>query len=381
VQRVEKNLSKRIAMANSIKPTNRTVVPVLVSLTGYGPNKFVCSDPETNMVDASAAFKLVLGDEAGRKAFQTVLTKLSTRVDFMEGVVNLSQFHRVRWAGRSGRESIVAPMHIVLHALLMNNSSKTKHMRVALVTEHNDTLEQLATAHAEVDAANGRIVQLQTSLVALESNDSMEQLNRVRAQLAQLQHAELAAEDAMCFAQLEQLFRRVNVPIHTREQLAALYLGKYTEVRTHFAGKVSVTRAQMAAWLADHPIGKRFWLRLASLCGLPVAPFDGTLYEIEHIQNGAWGGADHFFNFMVLFGSVNNSVEFRTGPCHLKMITLGRKQFEYVQRFARWHAETKPTVARSAFSDVDDSLATASLLGGPQQTSMLAFCGQKRKVS
>ena len=366
-------------MASLIKPTKRTVEPTLVPLEGYDAAKMVRCDPDTGNVDLIMAFGLVLGDRTAKQAVHKFLAKLKTKGP-QEGAIDLSKFTRVRWQGNAGQESIVAPLHVVVQALMMVNSSKTKHARAALVTQRNDALEQLATARDEVDAANGRIAHLQAAKDALEANDVTEQLYRVREQLAQLQQAELAAEDAMCFAQLEQLFRRVKVPMRTREQLAALYLGQYAEVRAHFAGKPKVTRAQMAAWLTDDSVGQRFWLRLAARCGLPVVPFDGSLYQIEHVQNFAWGGADHYFNYMVLFGPVNNSVEFRMGPCHLKMIALGRKAFGYVQRFARWHTETKPSVARSAFADVDGSLAPVSLLGGLQQTSLVALCGQKRKA-
>lgn len=105
-------------------------------------------------------------------------------------------------------------------------------------------------------------------------------------------------------------------------------------------------------------------------CGLPPEPFNTTLYEIEHVQNAAWGGADHYLNFMILLAPINNSVEFRTGPCHLKMIMLGRANFALVQRFARWHAQTKAVVPRDAFLQTEMTNTTVSVLGGLQQSKL-----------
>ena len=93
----------------------------------------------------------------------------------------------------------------------------------------------------------------------------------------------LAAEDAMGLAELKVLFKRVKAPWLTREQLQALYLGQYTEVLEHFAGRATVTSAQMSDWLRYHDAGRQFWARLCQRSGLSVAPFDGSLYEIAHV--------------------------------------------------------------------------------------------------
>jgi len=219
---------------------------------------------------------------------------------------------------------------------------------------------------AEIEASQGRIAELEQLAASIGSAADVEaQLEAANTRLAQLHQAELAAEDAMCLAQLEQLFRRVKVPWRTRAQLAALYLGQYAEVREHFSDAVEVSRALIRKWLIEHPVGRAFWLRLAERCGLPVEPFNASKYQIEHILNAAWGGADHPLNFMILFVEVNNSVEFRTGPCHLKMIALGRRLYEFVQRFARWNVETKLDVARYVFVDQDATFGHAWLLDGP----------------
>ena len=292
-------------------------------------------------------------------------------------------FHKHGTQNRINKSMHHAANHAFVESFLIKHFPRS----VLVQRQVNETLRDvtdlrgmLQEREVEIAAANDRIGELERLTASIESTADVEaRLESANVRLAQLQQAELVAEDAMCFAQLEQLFRRVRVPMRTREQLAALYLGQYAEVRAHFAGKVRVTCAQMVVWLKEHPVGKLFWMRLALRCGLPVASFDSTLYQIEHIQNAAWAGADHFFNFMILFAPINNSVEFRTGPCHLKMIALGRRQFEYVQRFARWHMETKSIVARSAFAAVDDTLNSVSLLGGVQQVSIMSMCGKKRK--
>lgn len=120
-------------MASSIAKTGRTVVPVLVHLTGYAPDKLVPSDPETKMVDVISAFKLVLGDQTAKQTVSKLLTKLKStgpqKGPLTEEAIDLSKFSRVRWKGNKGTESIVAPMHVVLQALLMHNSKKTRGVR------------------------------------------------------------------------------------------------------------------------------------------------------------------------------------------------------------------------------------------------------------
>ena len=83
-------------MAASIKPTKRTVVPVLMHLSGYAADKLIPSDPVTKMVDANVAFKIVLGDDTGKTAFQAILVKLKSKslesTPLEEEAIDLSKF-------------------------------------------------------------------------------------------------------------------------------------------------------------------------------------------------------------------------------------------------------------------------------------------------
>jgi len=74
--------------------------------------------------------------------------------------------------------------------------------------------------------------------------------------------------------------------------------------------------------------------------------------------------------------AVNNSIEFRCGPGHLKMILLGRSLFEFVQRFARWDKEQPAKVPRSRFLNQEKWFRTASLLGMRQTT--IGFAKKQR---
>ena len=170
--------------------------------------------------------------------------------------------------------------------------------------------------------------------------------------------------------QLQALHRRVKVKWTGRDQCHALWIGQYSEVREHFAGKISVSRAQITDWLRGHVVGKRFWLRLCVRCGLPTEPFNSILHEIEHVHNSAWGGSDHYLNYMILAAPINNSIEFRTGPCHLKMIMIGRTNFALVQRFARWHQQARDTTPRDSFLHTEVDQAVVSLLGGLSQPKL-----------
>ena len=245
----------------------------------------------------------------------------------------------------------------------------------AMQAEANVLTERIREMHSSSLASIGDDVEEATSEVTLQAR-----VDALTARLEELQKTELAAEDAMCLAQLEVLFKRVKAPWLTREQMQALYIGQYAEVLEHFAGRVTVTCAQMRDWLREHAVGRQFWARLCQRSGLPVAPFNASLYEIEHVVNAAWRGPDHPFNFMILFASVNNSVEFRIGPSHLKMIALGRHNFEMVQRFALWHWRTKATTPRDLFVQLDKKCRLLNLLDGPRQTTLATFCG-KRKVA
>lgn len=93
----------------------------------------VRSDPDTHHVDAVHAFELVLGEQTAQPALHKMLSKLkdkaSSGVGLTNDVLDISKFTRVRWKGNAGRESIVAPLHAVVQALMMVNSSKTKAVR------------------------------------------------------------------------------------------------------------------------------------------------------------------------------------------------------------------------------------------------------------
>lgn len=82
---------------------------------------------------------------------------------------------------------------------------------------------------------------------------------------------------------------------------------------------------------------------------------------------------------MILFAKLNNSIEFRCGPSHLKMIMLGKQRFDFVQRFAAWHASTKPTIARDVFLHTE-SMSTINLLGRQLQPKIHSLLKRKRAV-
>tara|TARA_B100000575_G_C23093790_1_gene630715 strand:+ start:335 stop:1621 length:1287 start_codon:yes stop_codon:yes gene_type:complete len=162
-----------------------------------------------------------------------------------------------------------------------------------------------------------------------------------------------AAEEALCLMHLHNVCRRVDVEPLSRDGFSALYLGEYTEVRLRFAGYVRVTRMDMRRFFSDEPEGERFWLALCRRCGLPARPYDASVYQIEHILNDSWGGADHYANFMVLFSALNNSAEFRYGPGEVKMITLGAVKYRLVQRFAKWDRAQPGSAPRDSFFKIE----------------------------
>ena len=61
--------------------------------------------------------------------------------------------------------------------------------------------------------------------------------------------------------------------------------------------------------------------------------------------------------------TINNSVEFRSGPSHLEMIMLGRPTFEVVMAFARWHATARATLPRDGFLH-ETSMPSVTLVKG-----------------
>eukprot|EP00966_Prymnesium_polylepis_P252658 5840919-Prymnesium_polylepis.1 len=132
-----------------------------------------------------------------------------------------------------------------------------------------------------------------------------------------------------------------------------------------FAGATTVRRDQMKKFFCEDHTGRRAWLALCTKAGLPANPFDPQLYQIEHILNSAWGGADHYLNYAVLHTPLNNSSEFRYGPGEVKMILLGRAVHGFVQRFARWDKAAPAATPRDAFLSVEEnafSLPVVSLL-------------------
>ena len=319
------------------------------------------------------------------------------------GLVRLmppGQVEFVRWKGdRTGNRMVVPSTWATAFLTTFVKTSLAYKLRAALIYDHSHMAESLRAARdaeqkavSEASTANDRVVELeaqaasaQQRIAALEegarrvaADDSVAQIDALEVRLGQLRDAEVAAEDAMCLAQLRVLFRRVGAPWLTRDGFRVLYLGQHREILEHFARNVTVSRAQMTDWLRDHPTGKRFWLNMCASAGLPVAPFDAACYEIEHILNAAWGGCDHPLNYMILWRDVNNSVEFRCGPCHLKMIMLGRQTFEAVQRFARWNASAPSTTARSVFTHGDAMAVTGALSSGSlRQSTIKSLCGKR----
>ena len=241
----------------------------------------------------------------------------------------------------------------------------------------NEQLVRTRLAEMEQTAIESqrRISELENTVRQFDeaSCDDDSRVAAAEARLQQLKEAETIAEDAMCLSQLRSVFRRVGVQWHDREQTQAMFLGQYREVLDHFAGRVSVSRAQMIEWLQSHPTGRRFWDALCVRCGFPRADFDPSIYEIEHVNNSAWGGADHPLNYMVLYARVNRSIEFRAGPSHLKMILLGRQLYGRVQKFARWCTTATAKRPRDAFAVECDGAVAISLLGGPQQSKLSGF--------
>ena len=53
-----------------------------------------------------------------------------------------------------------------------------------------------------------------------------------------------------------------------------------------------------------------------------------------------------------------------------KMIAIGRANFAFVQRFARWHQQAKPTTPRDAFLQTESVQTVVTLLGGPVQSKL-----------
>ena len=190
-----------------------------------------------------------------------------------------------------------------------------------------------------------------------------------------------AAEEALCVMHLHNACRRIGIHPLTRAGFSALYLGEYAEVRTRFSGCVRVTCNDIRRFLRDEPSGRLFWTALCQRCGLPRDSYDSSKYQIEHVLNDSWGGADHYINFMVLFTQLNNSAEFRYGPGEVKMITLGKNKYQLVQRFARWDQKAGGNVPRDEFFKIESehyALPPVSITGGHQLKIRDCLSGKKR---
>ena len=340
-------------MTSLIKPTGRTVEPVLVPLDGYNPALMVRSDPDTKHVDAIHAFQLVLGTQNSQSALYKLLASLKSKPQKLGGsaddTLELSKFTRVRWKGNKGRESIVAPLHTIVQTLMTINSSKTRDCRIAAV---NDTAELKAT----LASTNAQIQELEAAEQHRrdQENGLHAELREAQRRLVELQQAKAVAEDDMCLEQLRVVFARVGAPWLPRECFQALYLWQYSEVQERFSCKATVETDEVVKWLRDDAAtGQATWLRICARAGLPQEPFNPALYQIEHIHNKAHGGADYPINYMILFTPVNNSVEFRYGAYHLKMILLGRPIYTFVMRFATWCKTKRAGTHCDAFMDVD----------------------------
>ena len=72
---------------------------------------------------------------------------------------------------------------------------------------------------------------------------------------------------------------------------------------------------------------------------------------------------------MILFTEINNSIEFRCGPSHLKMIMLGREQYSTVQKFA---------ASRANKTNVEFSAPSAESIVGSLHQASIFQVGVKR---
>lgn len=209
------------------------------------------------------------------------------------------------------------------------------------------------------------------------------QISTLEASMPELEQEKQAerADEALCLFHLQNACRRVGFKPLTRAGFSALFLAEYAEVRTRFAGRVRVMRDEIRKFLQDEPEGRKFWLALCARCGLPVEPYHPSKYQIEHIKNSSWGGADHYINFMVLPTLLNNAAEFRYGPGEVKMITLGPVKYQLVQRFAKWHMGADQDVPRDAFWKIEAeyyALQPISITGA-RQMNLRECVGGKRK--
>jgi len=192
-----------------------------------------------------------------------------------------------------------------------------------------------------------------------------------------------AAEDAICRMHLENACRRVDASVRSKEYLSRLYLGEYSEIRNKFAGRLDVTTADVVAFFRDDPAGRSFWIAFCAHIGVPPRPYDSDLYQIEHVLNKAWGGADHYLNYCVLLRVLNNCAEFKYGPGEVKLALLGRHKYAFVQRFARWNTVVRGSAPRDAFLRIESecyALPAVSLTGkaaGKRQLFLSECTGKK----
>lgn len=163
------------------------------------------------------------------------------------------------------------------------------------------------------------------------------------------------ADNAICLLHLHAACRRVHVQPLSRSGFSALYLGQYREIQERFAGLASITTKQIITFLRDVPKGIIFWHHLCVAAGIQPQPYDSKTFQVEHVHNHAWGGPDHFSNYMILHAALNRCVEFRFGPGEVKMAVIGRVKYEYVQRFVTWSAKQPVDRPRDAFCRMSEN--------------------------
>ena len=220
-----------------------------------------------------------------------------------------------------------------------------------------DQLEFFKKAYATMPAKKAlHLVGVHHAVVDCIINEIAEHLHVVEQELPELASpAKVAAElEAISLLHLHAACRRNDIRPPNRVQFGALYLGQYREVQQRFAGYVSVTTAEMINFLRDEMAGKVFWRNLCVAAGLPSLPYNSTVYEIEHVLNKAWGGPNHFLNYMILFGALNRSAEFLFGPGEVKLAALGRLRYTHVQKFCKWHAAQDASMPRDAFCRIQE---------------------------
>jgi len=172
-------------MASSIANTHRVAEPTLVPMEGWDPALMVRCDPETKNVDVIHAFGLVLGEQTAARTVNKFLTKLEKEPAHQAGssgsAIDIAKFTRVRWNGVGGRESIVAPLHVIVQALMMVNSEKTKNVRstaakttLRVAGGDKSLIPQIQEANAAIAGTVQQQVLLNDTAPATESEPALE---------------------------------------------------------------------------------------------------------------------------------------------------------------------------------------------------------------